>query len=281
MMSRLTADTTQIKAAVGASVSIALRNLVLFAGAASMMVITSPRLSAFVLGAIPVIVLPLVAFGRAVRLRSRAAQDTLADASGYAAEMVGAARIVQAFTNESLVRGRFGAAVEQAFRAAVESTRARAVLTAFVIFLVFASVVLVLWVGAQDVLSERITPGRLGQFVLYAVFAAGALGELSPGRREIAQSSGAAERLFEILAMNPAIEPPAHPRALPISAARGGRLRSGLFPLSDAAGRPGPQRRQLSGKAGREGRHRRSLRRRQEHDLPSAFAVLRSVVRAR
>ena len=215
MMSRLTADTTQIKAAVGASVSIALRNLVLFAGAASMMVITSPRLSAFVLGAIPVVVLPLVAFGRAVRLRSRAAQDTLADASAYAAEMVGAARIVQAFTNENLVRGRFAAAVEQAFRAAVESTRARAVLTAFVIFLVFASVVLVLWVGAQDVLSERITPGRLGQFVLYAIFAAGALSELSQVGAEIAQSSGAAERLFEILAMNPAIEPPAHPCVLP------------------------------------------------------------------
>ena len=89
MMSRLTADTTQIKAAVGASVSIALRNMVLFAGAASMMVITSPRLSAFVLGAIPVIVLPLVAFGRAVRRRSRTAQDTLADASAYAAEKVG------------------------------------------------------------------------------------------------------------------------------------------------------------------------------------------------
>ena len=216
MMSRLTADTTQIKAAVGASVSIALRNMVLFAGAASMMVITSPRLSAFVLGAIPVIVLPLVAFGRAVRRRSRTAQDTLADASAYAAEKVGSARIVQAFTNEGLVRGRFAAAVEQAFRAAVESTRARAVLTAFVIFLVFASVVLVLWVGAHDVLNERITPGRLGQFVLYAIFAAGALSELSQVGAEIAQSSGAAERLFEILAMKPAIEPPAHPRALPV-----------------------------------------------------------------
>jgi ATP-binding cassette subfamily B protein len=216
MMSRLTADTTQIKAAVGASVSIALRSMVLFAGAASMMVITSPRLSAFVLGAIPVIVLPLVAFGRAVRRRSRTAQDTLADASAYAAEKVGSARIVQAFTNEGLVRGRFAAAVEQAFRAAVESTRARAVLTAFVIFLVFVSVVLVLWVGAQDVLNERITPGRLGQFVLYAIFAAGALSELSQVGAEIAQSSGAAERLFEILAMKPAIEPPAHPRALPV-----------------------------------------------------------------
>jgi ATP-binding cassette subfamily B protein len=218
MISRLTADTTQIKAAVGASVSIALRNLVLFFGASTMMVITSPRLSAFVLGAIPVIVLPLVAFGRAVRRRSRLAQDTLADASAYAAEMIGAARILQAFTNETLAQSRFKAAVERAFSAAVESTRARAILTAFAIFLVFASVVLVLWVGAQDVLNGRITPGRLGQFVLYAIFAAGALSELSQVGAEIAQTSGAAERLFEILAIRPAIQRPANPVALPAPA---------------------------------------------------------------
>jgi ATP-binding cassette subfamily B protein len=218
MISRLTADTTQIKAAVGASVSIALRNLVLFFGASAMMVITSPRLSAFVLGAIPVIVLPLVAFGRAVRRRSRLAQDTLADASAYAAEMIGAARILQAFTNETLAQSRFVAAVERAFNAAVESIRARAVLTALAIFLVFASVVLVLWVGAQDVLAGRITAGRLGQFVLYAIFAAGALSELSQVGAEIAQASGAAERLFEILAIRPAIERPPNPVALPAPA---------------------------------------------------------------
>src|SRR5580658_1094455 len=100
LVSRLTADTTQIKSAVGASVSIALRNLVLFFGSATMMVVTSPRLSAFVLGAIPVIVLPLVGFGRMVRKRSRTAQDTLADASAYASELIGAVRTLQAFTNE-------------------------------------------------------------------------------------------------------------------------------------------------------------------------------------
>ena len=107
LISRLTADTTQIKSAVGASVSIALRNLVLFVGAAAMMVVTSPRLSAFVLAAIPVIVLPLVGFGRAVRRRSRAAQDTLADASAYAAELIGAVRTLQAFTNEALGQAPF------------------------------------------------------------------------------------------------------------------------------------------------------------------------------
>ena len=121
MLSRLTADTTQIKAAVGSSVSVALRNVVLFFGATAMMIFTSPWLSAFVVGAIPVIVLPLYGFGRSVRRRSRAAQDTLADASAYAAEMIGAIRTLQAFTNESHSTGRFAQAVERAFAAARDS----------------------------------------------------------------------------------------------------------------------------------------------------------------
>ena len=216
VISRLTADTTQIKAAVGSSVSVALRNFVLFVGASAMMVVTSPRLSLFVLAAIPIIVLPLYAFGRAVRRRSRFAQDTLADASAYAAELIGAVRVLQAFTNEPLGIARFRDAVERAFEAALNSIRARAVLTAIAIFLVSASVVVVLWIGAQDVLTAKITPGRLGQFVLYAVFAAAALGSLSEIGGEIAQASGAAERLFEILAIKPAIVRPAHPLTLPL-----------------------------------------------------------------
>ena len=215
MVSRLTADTTQIKAAVGSAVSVALRNLVLFVGAATMMVVTSPRLSLFVLAAIPVIVLPLYAFGRSVRRRSRAAQDTLADASAYAAELIGAVRTLQAFTNEQLATRRFADAVGRAVNAAVASTQARAMLTAIAIFLVFGSVVIVLWVGAQDVIEGAITPGRLSQFVLYAVFAAAGLGQLSEVWGELSQAAGAAERLFEILAIRPVIEPPAHPVALP------------------------------------------------------------------
>ena len=218
MMSRLTADTTQIKAAVGASVSVALRNLVLFLGAGAMMVITSPRLSMFVLVAIPVIVLPLVAFGRAVRKRSRIAQDSLAEAAAYATETIGAVRTVQAFTSERFATKRFGDAVETAFQAARQSTLSRSILTAFGIFLVFASVVIVLWVGAKDVLAGDMTPGRLSQFVLYAVFAAGALGELSQVWGEVQQASGAAERLFEILAFKPEVKAPAHPVALPTPA---------------------------------------------------------------
>jgi ATP-binding cassette subfamily B protein len=215
LISRLTADTTQIKAAVGASVSVALRNVVLFAGAATMMVATSPRLSAFVLAVIPVIVLPLYGFGRAVRRRSRAAQDTLADASAYASELIGATRVLQAFTNEALARHRFGAAVERAFLAARDSIRARALLTAIAIFLVFASVVVVLWIGAQDVVAARISAGRLSQFLLYAVLAAAGLGQLSEVWGEVSQASGAAERLFEILHVRPAILSPARPVSLP------------------------------------------------------------------
>jgi ATP-binding cassette subfamily B protein len=217
-VSRLTADTTQIKSAVGASVSVALRNFVLFVGAAAMMVVSSPRLSIFVLAAIPVIVLPLVGFGRAVRRRSRFAQDTLADASAYATELLGSVRVLQAFTNEGLAQSRFGLAVEHAYRAAVQSTRARAFLTAFAIFLVSASIVIVLWVGAQDVLAGTITGGRLSQFLLYAVLAASALGELSQVWGEITLASGAAERLFEILETRPAVVAPAQPLALPVPA---------------------------------------------------------------
>ena len=215
LVSRLTADTTQIRSAVGASVSIALRNLVLFFGGAAMMVVTSPRLSLFVLGAIPIIVLPLVGYGRAVRRQGRAAQDTLADASGYAGELIGAVRTLQAFTSEKAVTTRFAAAVETAYGAARGATKARAILTSIAIFLVFASVVLVLWVGAQDVLAGRITAGRLSQFVLYAVFAAGGLGELSQVWGELAQASGAAQRLFEILRLKPQITAPPQPVSLP------------------------------------------------------------------
>jgi ATP-binding cassette, subfamily B, bacterial len=218
LVSRLTADTTQLKSAVGASVSIALRNLMLFVGASTMMVVTSPRLSGFVLAVIPLIVLPLVAFGRRVRTLSRGAQDTLADASSYASELIGAIRILQAFTNERLASARFGDEVGRTFTAARRSTGARAWLTAVVIFLIFSSVVAILWVGSHDVLSGQITAGRLGQFILYAAFAAGALGELSQVWGEISAAAGASERLFEILHVKPAIAAPAVVRALPVPA---------------------------------------------------------------
>jgi ATP-binding cassette subfamily B protein len=182
------------------------------------MVITSPRLSGFVLAAIPLIVLPLVAFGRWVRRLSRTAQDTLADATAYASELIGAIRTVQAFTSERLASGRFTAEVEQAYEAARGSSRARAVLTAIIIFIVFTSVVVILWVGSHDVLVGDMTAGRLGQFVLYAAFAAAGLGQLSEVWGEVSAASGAAERLFEILNIKPAIVAPPVARVLPVPA---------------------------------------------------------------
>jgi ATP-binding cassette subfamily B protein len=215
IVSRLTADTTQIKSAFGVTASQALRNLFLFLGAAAMMAVTSPKLSAMVLIAIPVIVLPLAASGRSVRRRSRAAQDTLAEASALAGEAVGAMRGVQAFNGERLLRGRFDAAVEGAYSAAERSITARALLTAVAIFLIFASVVGVLWYGATGVLAGEMTPGTLGQFVLYAVFAAGAIGELSNVWGEVSQAAGSAERLGELLRTSPGVESPASPLPLP------------------------------------------------------------------
>lgn len=215
IVSRLAADTTQVKSAVGATASVALRNVILGLGAVGMMVITSPKLSGLVIAAIPVIVLPLVAFGRSVRRKSRQAQDTLADATAYASEQIGAVRTLQAFTNERLVTGRFSGAVEAAFEAARASIFARSFLTFFAIFTIFSSVVAVLWFGSRDVLAGTISPGTLGQFLLYSVFAAGALGALSEVWGELAQAAGAAERLTEILAETPAIQAPADPKPLP------------------------------------------------------------------
>jgi len=216
MMSRITADTTQVKATASTAISQALRNILLLIGAAIMMIVTSPKLSLAVLIVIPVIVLPLVAYGRSVRALSREAQDTLAQASAYASENLAQVRVMQAFNHEGTASARFGAAIERSFTAANARTKARAGLTAIAIFLVFASIVGVLWYGAQEVLSGAMTGGRLSQFVLYAVLAASAVGGLSEVWGEVAQSLGAAERLSELLRVQSSIESPLHPKKLPV-----------------------------------------------------------------
>ena len=215
LVSRLTADTTQIKSAFGSSASIALRNLFMFAGAITMMVYTSAKLSGLVLVAIPLIVLPLVAAGRGVRQRSRRAQDTLAEASAYAAENLASVRTMQAFNAEGSARTIFGRAVETSFDAARATTAMRAVVTMMAIFLAFSSVVGVLWLGAQDVLAGRMSGGLLSQFVLYAVFGASSLGQLSEVWNEISQAAGAAARIAEILEVKPKIKAPANPARFP------------------------------------------------------------------
>lgn len=215
IMSRLTADTTQIKAVAGSSLSQAARNFIMLIGALVMMFVSSAKLSLLVFIAIPVIVLPLVGFGRLVRRLSRTAQDTLGDASAYAAENLAAHRTMLAYVNEKQVTARFGRAVERAFDAARQRMQARAALTGVAIFLTVASVTGVLWYGASDVIAGNMTAGRLGQFVLYALFAAGALAELSEVWGEITQAAGAAERLSEMMATIPEIRSPEKPIPLP------------------------------------------------------------------
>ncbi|MEL6818031.1 MAG: ABC transporter transmembrane domain-containing protein [Pseudomonadota bacterium] len=205
IVSRLTADTTQIKSTFGATASLALRNFILGIGALVMMIITSPSLSAIVVAAIPLIILPIIYFGRRVRARSRIAQDTLAEASAFSTEAVGAVRTYQEFTNEGLAANRYADAVTKAFNAARGSIAARAALTAFGIFMVFSSIVAVLWIGARSVLDGTMSGGTLSQFLLYAVMAAGSLATLSEVWGEIQMAAGAAERLSELLDEEPEI----------------------------------------------------------------------------
>jgi len=215
IVSRLTADTTQIKSAVGATASVALRNLILCLGAVIMMIVTSPKLSSIVLIAIPIIVLPLVSFGRSVRKRSRAAQETLAQASAYANETIAANRTIQAYNGEDAAAQRYGSAVEDAYRAARAAIRSRSLLTGFAIAMVFGSIVAVLWVGAQNVLAGTMSAGTLGQFLLYSVIAGSSLGSLSEVWGELSQAAGAADRLRGRLAEVSPIAPPANPLPLP------------------------------------------------------------------
>jgi ATP-binding cassette subfamily B protein len=215
ILSRLTADTTQIKSAFGASASLAMRNTIMFTGAAVMMVVTSPRLSVIVLAAIPVILIPVLGFGRKVRKRSRYAQDMLANASAYAGEMLGSVRTLQAFTHERRSSENYSSAVETAFSAARQAIMARAALTGFAILVIGSSIVAVLWIGASDVFAGRITGGELSQFLLYSILAAGSLAALSEVWGELSQAAGAAERLSELLEVQPGIRAPANPAPLP------------------------------------------------------------------
>jgi ATP-binding cassette, subfamily B, bacterial len=212
--SRLSADTTQLKATFGSSASLALRNLFLFVGAMAMMVVTSPKLSIFVLAAIPIIVLPLYAAGRSVRERSRRAQDRLADATAFATESLSAVRVMQSFLAERFTARRYRDAAFGAYEAARTMTQARAIVTAAAIFLAFGSVVVVLWLGAQEVVARQMTGGTLSQFVLFAVFGAGALGQLSEVWNEVSQAAGAAGRIGEIMAVKPRIVAPVRPMKL-------------------------------------------------------------------
>ena len=215
IVSRLTTDTTLILSVIGSSVSVALRNLLMLLGGIAMLLITSGKLTGLVLLIVPAVVVPIVVLGRRLRALSRDNQDWIAQSSGRAAEAQGAVQTVQAFTRETETRAAFAGVTENAFASADRRMRTRALMTIIVIFLVFAGIVGVLWVGARDVRDGMMSGGQLVQFVIYAVIVAGSVGSLSEIWGELQRAAGATERLVELLEATDPVQDPAQPVALP------------------------------------------------------------------
>ena len=216
IITRLTTDTTLVQAVVGSSASVTLRNILILSGAVAMMAITSVKLTLMAFAIIPLVLVPILAFGRHVRRLSRESQDRVADVGAYVDESLGAIRAVQAFTHEDLDRRRFTERVEGAFDVAIRRTRMRAFLTAIVILLVFGAVALVLWAGGHDMLVGAITPGALSSFVFYAILAASSAGAISEVIGDLQRAAGAMERIIELLSIEPAVQAPAVPTPLPV-----------------------------------------------------------------
>jgi ATP-binding cassette subfamily B protein len=229
VLSRLTADTTLIQTVVGSSASIAMRNLVMFVGGLALMFVTSVKLSAVVVTAVLLVMVPLILFGRWVRTLSRRSQDRIADTSARASETLNAVQTVQAFTHEDIDRAYFGHAVEQSFDVAILRTRARAVMTAAVMFGAFASIIGVLWIGARDVNMHIITGGQLLQFIFYAGIVAAGVGALSETWGDLQRAAGASERLMELLHVEPDVTAPANPVRLPAAGKGAVRFRDVSF----------------------------------------------------
>jgi ATP-binding cassette subfamily B protein len=215
ILSRLTGDTTLVQSVAGVNLSITLRSAVTLAGGLVMLTVTNPRLTGVILLLIPLVLVPLLVYGRRVRRLTRATQDRLADASGLAGETLNAIQMVQAFTLETRFAERFADAVTTSFETAVRRIRARAMLTAFAILVVFGAIVFVLWLGAQAVIEGSMTAGELGQFLLYAVLVAGSAASLSEMWGEIQRAAGAVERIVELLRAKPDITAPPNPVPLP------------------------------------------------------------------
>jgi len=215
VLSRITTDTTLILSVIGSSVSIALRNILIFIGGLILMLFTSAKLSGLVLLLVPAVIVPILTLGRKVRKLSRENQDWIAASSGNASESLGAVQTVQAFTHETLSRAAFADVTEKSYVAARRRITIRAVMTAIVIFLVFSGIVGVLWIGARDVRAGLMTQGELVQFVIYSVMVAGAVAALSEVWGELQRAAGATERLVEILQSRDAVRDPDRPAALP------------------------------------------------------------------
>jgi ATP-binding cassette subfamily B protein len=215
VISRLTNDTAMLETVIGSSASMALRNLLLLAGGLVMLAITSPKLTLLVLAGVPLVVAPILLFGRRVRRLARASQDRVGDVGAYVDEALHEIRTVQAYGHEPVDRARFAERVEAAFGVARQRIRQRAWLVASVIVLVFGAVGVILWIGGHDVVAGRLSAGDLSAFVFYAVIVAGAVGTISEVVGDLQRAAGATERLFELLAADPRIRSPATPVALP------------------------------------------------------------------
>ncbi|MCH6587429.1 MAG: ATP-binding cassette domain-containing protein [Proteobacteria bacterium] len=229
ILSRLTTDTSVLQMVVGTSVSIALRNAIMLVGGTVLLAVTSARLTGLVFLVVPLVLVPILVFGRRVRRLSRASQDRVADVGSYVDEALGAIRTVQAFGHEPVDRQRFATRVEEAFTTAVRRIGARALLTAVVIALVFGAVSLILWKGGHDVLAGEISGGELSAFVFYAIVVAGAAGALSEVIGDLQRAAGATERLMELLATEPDIAAPADPKPLPVPARGAARFENVVF----------------------------------------------------
>ena len=199
VLSRITTDTTLILSVIGSSVSIALRNMLIFVGGLVLMMLTSAKLTALVLLIVPAVIIPILVLGRRLRLISRENQDWIAASSGSASEALTAVQTVQAFTHEKISRRQFSDVTEQSYNAAKRRIATRAAMTMIVIFLIFTGVLGVLWIGANDVRADFMSSGALVQFVIYAVMVAGAVAALSEIWGELQRAAGATERLIELL----------------------------------------------------------------------------------
>ena len=215
VLTRLTTDTAQLQGLIGAAVSQWLRSAVVAAGALVMLVVTSAKLALLVIAVIPLVVLPLVVFGRRERKLSRSAQDRIADLGAYAEETTNALRTVQAFTHEAVDRARFGARVENSIGAALRRARMRAALILSVVVLGFGAITLSLWAGGLEVVHGRMSGGELSAFVFYAVLVATSATAMSELWGEVQRAAGSAGRIAELLAEPPGIAAPAHPAPLP------------------------------------------------------------------
>ena len=215
IISRITTDTTLILSVIGSSVSLALRQAMVAVGGLVMLLLTSVKLTGLMLLIVPVVLVPIIVLGRRLRGLSRENQDWIAASSGTASETLLAAQTVQAYTAEASARAAFAEVTERSFAAAARRIRVRSVMTAAVIFLIFAGVIGVLWIGARDVAHGAMTVGELVQFVIYAVMVAGSVGALSEIWGELQRAAGATERLGELLATDDTLVDPADPVPLP------------------------------------------------------------------